>query len=105
MRNKDYIIRPRIRNSSPCFSDGIRPNIGSRSEPHGILTVPLRTPGGIVALPIHVVPQNVPLLTGTDILDAQQWYIRNVTDELVSPAGWTADYTIARALLVATRFR
>jgi hypothetical protein len=75
------------------------------SEPHGILTVPLRTPGGIVALPIHVVPQNVPLLIGVDILDAQQWYIRNVTDELVSTAGWTTDCTMASALLVATRFR
>jgi transposase InsO family protein len=51
--------------------------------------VPLRTPGGIVSLPIHVVPQNVPLLIGIDILDAQQWYVRNVTDELVSTAGWT----------------
>jgi hypothetical protein len=53
------------------------------SEPYGILTVPLRTQGGIVSLPIHVVPQNVPLLIGTYKLDSQQWYIRNVTDELV----------------------
>jgi hypothetical protein len=53
------------------------------SEPYGILTVPLRTPGGISSFAIHVVPQNVPLLIGTDILDSQQWYIRNVTDELV----------------------
>jgi hypothetical protein len=59
------------------------------SEPYGILTVPLRTPGGIVSLPIHVVPQNVPLLTGADILDAQQWYIRNVTSEVVATPGWT----------------
>jgi hypothetical protein len=50
--------------------------------------------GGIVSLPIHVVPQNVPLLVGADILDAQQRYIRKVTDELVSTAGWTL--TIAR---------
>jgi hypothetical protein len=64
------------------------------SEPYGILAVPLRTPGGIVSLPIHVVPQNVPLVIGADILDVQLWYIRNVTDELVSTAGWTL--TIAR---------
>jgi hypothetical protein len=56
---------------------------------YGILTVPMRTPGGIVPLPIHIVPQNAPLLIGADILDAQQWYIRNVTDELVKTAGWT----------------
>jgi hypothetical protein len=59
------------------------------SEPYGILNLPLRTPGGIVPLPIHVVPQNVPLLIGADILDAQQWYIRNVSVELVPAAGWT----------------
>jgi hypothetical protein len=41
------------------------------SELYGILTVPLKTPGGIVPLPIHVVPQNVPLLIDADILDAQ----------------------------------
>jgi hypothetical protein len=54
-----------------------------------MLTVPLRNPGGIVPFLVHVVPQNVPLLIGTDMLDAQQWYIRNVTDELVSTSGWT----------------
>jgi hypothetical protein len=27
------------------------------SEPHGILTVPLRTPGGVIPLTIHVVPE------------------------------------------------
>jgi hypothetical protein len=59
------------------------------SEQYGILTVPLRNPGGIMPLPILVVPQNVPLLIGADVLDAQQWYIRNVNDELVSTAGWT----------------
>jgi hypothetical protein len=59
------------------------------SPPYGILTVPLRTQGGILSLPIHVVRQNVPLLIGADILHAQQWYIRNVTDELISTAGCT----------------
>jgi hypothetical protein len=59
------------------------------SEPYGILTVPLRTPGGIVPLPIHVVPHNVPLHFGADILDAQQWYIMNVTGEVLPTAGWT----------------
>jgi hypothetical protein len=34
------------------------------SEPYRILTVPLRTPGGIVSLPNHIVPQNVSLLIG-----------------------------------------
>jgi hypothetical protein len=58
------------------------------SEPYGTFTVPLRSPGGIVPLPIHVVPQNVPLPIGADILDGRQWYISNVTDELVSTAGW-----------------
>jgi hypothetical protein len=75
------------------------------SEPYGILTVPLRTPGGIIPLLMHVVPQNLPLLIGADILDAQQRYNRNVTDELVSTAGWSTDCMIARALLIATRFR
>jgi hypothetical protein len=59
------------------------------AEPYGMLTVPLRTPGGIVTFSVPVVPQNVPLLIGADMLDAQQWYIRNVTDELVSTSGWT----------------
>jgi hypothetical protein len=31
----------------------------------------------------------VPLLIGADMLDAQQWYITNVTDELVSTSGCT----------------
>jgi hypothetical protein len=59
------------------------------SEPYGILTVPLRTPVGIATFPIRVMPQNVPLLIGAEILYSQQWYIRNVTDELVSTASWT----------------
>jgi hypothetical protein len=41
------------------------------SEQYGILEVPLRTPGGIMTLPILVVPPNVHLLIGADVLDAQ----------------------------------
>jgi hypothetical protein len=59
------------------------------SEPYGILTVPLRTQGRIVPLSVRVVPPNLPLLIGADLLHAQRRYIRNVTDELVSTAGWT----------------
>jgi hypothetical protein len=77
---------------------------GGGTEPCGQLTVPLRTPGGIEPLHIHVVPQNLPRF-GADLLDAQQWYIRNVSDELVATACWTTDCTMARALLLATRFR
>jgi hypothetical protein len=75
------------------------------SEPHGILTVPLRTPGGIVPLTIHVVPQNVPLLIGADILDAQQCYIRNGTDELVATAGWTLPLHDVKDTIGYARFR
>jgi hypothetical protein len=57
------------------------------SEPYGIFTVPLRTPRGIVPISVHAVPQNAPLLTGADILGAQQRYVRDVTDELGSTAG------------------
>jgi hypothetical protein len=84
------------------------------SEPYGMLTVRLRTPGGIVPFSVHVVPQNVPLLIGADMLDAQQWYIRNVTDELVSTSGrnlpieqWQGHHWLRQdfdALPASTRF-
>lgn len=59
------------------------------SHPLGVLSAPLETPGGTIDLPIHVVKESIPLLIGADILDTQQWYIRNNTDELVSESGWT----------------
>lgn len=59
------------------------------------MRVPLRTPTGILPFTVHVVQQQVPLLIGADMLDLHQWYIRNITDEVVSATGWTVP--IARA--------
>jgi hypothetical protein len=57
------------------------------SEPLGILTVPLTIPAGILNLRLHVVKEGVPLLIGSDVLDAEQWYIRKTRDLLVCEKG------------------
>jgi hypothetical protein len=62
------------------------------SEQFGMLTVLLRTPGGIALLSIYVVPQNVSRRFG-------------VADELVSTSGWTQPIVMAMTILVATGFQ
>jgi hypothetical protein len=58
-----------------------------KSEPLGILTVPLTTLAGILNSRLHVV-KGVPLLIGSDVLDTEQWY-RNTRDLLVCEKGWS----------------
>lgn len=42
----------------------------------GTLTIPLQNPKGVLELDVHVVPQQVRLRLGADILDAQRRYVK-----------------------------